>query len=68
MDILSLEITIFIFPEENTNQFNKFLEKYGEKEDVKKTKFHKVSKCSDPFSYIKKKFSYWTSSSTKKVN
>ena len=33
----------FIFPEKNTNQFNKFLEKYGENTNVKNTIFHKVS-------------------------
>jgi len=37
----------FLFPKENINQFNKFLEKYGEKECVKKTKFHKVSKIKE---------------------
>ena len=42
----------FIFPSENTNQFNKFLEKYGEKEDVKKTKFHKVSKIEEVLKLI----------------
>ena len=32
----------FIFPEENERDFNKFMEKYGEKEYVKNIIFHKV--------------------------
>jgi len=36
-------ITEFIFPIENEKDFQKFLEKNGEKEEVKKITFHKVS-------------------------
>ena len=36
-------ITEFIFPKQNKNDFNKFLEKYGEKEKIKSTVFHQVS-------------------------
>lgn len=37
----------FIFPNENKNQFNKFLDKYGEKDIIKKTIFHNVSNIKD---------------------
>jgi endopeptidase La len=37
----------FIFPEENDNDFIKFMEKYGEKEYVKNIIFHKVKNISE---------------------
>ena len=42
----------FIFPEENIVQFNKFLEKYGEKPEIKKTTFHKVNKIKEVMKLI----------------
>ena len=42
----------FIFPEENIVQFNKFLEKYGEKPEIKKTIFHKVNKIKEVMKLI----------------
>ena len=40
-------VTNFLFPNENKKEFEKFLEKYGEREDVKKTKFTKISKIQE---------------------
>ena len=37
----------FLFPEENKKEFNQFLEKYGEREIVKQTKFTKISKIKE---------------------
>ena len=37
----------FIFPKENENDFKKFMEKYGEKNEVKNIIFHQVSKINE---------------------
>lgn len=37
----------FIFPKENENDFKKFMEKYGEKSEVKNVIFHQVSKIKE---------------------
>ena len=40
-------MTEFIFPKENDKAFNKFLEKYGDKDIVKNIIFHPVSNISE---------------------
>ena len=45
-------INEFMFPEENINQFNKFLEKYGKYPKVKKTIFHKINNIKDVLKLI----------------
>ena len=37
----------FIFPKENENDFKKFMEKYGDKNEVKNIIFHQVSKINE---------------------
>ena len=37
----------FIFPKENNNDFEKFMEKHGEKDEIKNIVFHQVSNISE---------------------
>jgi ATP-dependent Lon protease len=45
-------ITTFIFPEENSRDFDLFIKKYGEKKELNNIVFHKVSHINDVFTYV----------------
>ena len=42
----------FIYPQDNEKDFKKFMEKYGEKENIKNTSFHSVTNINDVISLV----------------